>query len=785
MDIIVPQPVDSGKEKASTSGDNSFSDNPKSLPNGRGQDENGQSDFDADYRDEDIEPDDVDVDYRLLDPDEIDPNPSKLPPPFRDALQAALNAHQRGFELIQLGPDGAPLAADWHSAAVSDDAVLRDRWSSAPRCKVGAATDGLVVLALTGADGVAQYAAMAEIANTAAVVSRAPERILLFFRLPAGVRSLEGELLPGVDVLSTDGYVELPSGGVTDAVAWTNRYPIAAAPQWLLGQLNQLAALAATQSQTKGNNEMSTRNEVTERLRNGLLPTAAAPIAKQLDETEAADELEVIADEEKDTSEIGPPEPLEPSNVVAFSPKPRGLGSYLEQAAPRAAAGAGGPPEIGSRAAAAASDSGDTEAAIEFLIALDPDGRHDLAAIHPETEAIECATFFANDERLRHWIKERQGKVSLYTSVHRARDNAPHDARLNYAKRKEIGQLRAIVSDIDVPKEGDASGERFRLGRAKLFEELIPHVAADHYPPSFIVDSGGGAQLWWLLDAPLEATPENVELVKGIGRTIRDRIRAEFQGFKPDTVSDPARLMRLPGTINMPNAGKRKEGRSPAPATVLRALSSEDRYSLAELEAWAPPTSAPPSSASNEERRKLEMELREQWSVVCEASEYEDLRTDLRKRFESACERNPAGLDRLWKEGALAIRGDDTSRSVQVSRLGALLKHDGRFTPAEFGMLVWVWPHGYSNEPEKITARLISRAWVNNDAQAPTAEGFSAQETDESKHPRHSGKPYRGDGGKIFYPSAKPAAKRDDNKTDGDDEEDGDPFPDRGDSKLF
>lgn len=81
---IVAQPDTSG---------NILTSNPRSLPN------NG--DFAAGYL--------------LLNPHEIDPNPGELPPSFRDELQAALNAQRRGFELIQLGPDGTPLAADWRS----------------------------------------------------------------------------------------------------------------------------------------------------------------------------------------------------------------------------------------------------------------------------------------------------------------------------------------------------------------------------------------------------------------------------------------------------------------------------------------------------------------------------------------------------------------------------------------------------------------------------------------------------------------------------------------------
>jgi hypothetical protein len=39
----------------------------------------------------------------------------------------------------------------------------------------------------------------------------------------------------------------------------------------------------------------------------------------------------------------------------------------------------------------------------------------------------------------------------------------------------------------------------------------------------------------------------------------------EFPDFKIDTVSDLPRIMRLPGTINIPDASKRSQGELPAP----------------------------------------------------------------------------------------------------------------------------------------------------------------------------------------------------------------------------
>jgi hypothetical protein len=250
-------------------------------------------------------PSDLDAGYALLEPHDIDPNAGELPPPLRDELQAAFHAQSRGFSVIQLLLNGTPAVFDWQT-----DALTCERWTDAPRCKVGGITDGLVMLALTGSEGVAQYAALAETTNTAAVLSRINKTILFFYRLPAGARSIEATLLPGVDVLSTDGYVELPSGAVTDGCFWANRYAIAPAPRWLL---DQLAALAASQTQTEGNTEMGAGA-------NADLPRGS--------------------EDEKGASEM-PPRPPKKSNVVSF-PERNPLKQYsskLEAALDHAANG--------------------------------------------------------------------------------------------------------------------------------------------------------------------------------------------------------------------------------------------------------------------------------------------------------------------------------------------------------------------------------------------------------------------------------------------------------------
>jgi hypothetical protein len=175
--------------------------------------------------------------------------------------------------------------------------------------------------------------------------------------------------------------------------------------------------------------------------------------------------------------------------------------------------------------------------------------------------------------------------------------------------------------------------------------------------------------------------------------------------------------MRLPGTINIPNEKKRKQGRATAPATVLLDYCSNSSYSLDELAAWAPPTTDRRSNSSEKALPEINMAL------VRSASDYNDLPIELRTNFDKARKANPS-LENLWRDGPLSLRQDDTSRSVQVFALGRHLKRDGRFTPTEFGQLLWVWEHGYSDEADKIIPRLIGRAWANNDVQPASNEEF-------------------------------------------------------------
>jgi Protein of unknown function (DUF3987)/RepB DNA-primase from phage plasmid len=364
-----------------------------------------------------------------------------------------------------------------------------------------------------------------------------------------------------------------------------------------------------------------------------------------------------------------------------------------------------------------------TELAVAFLVdVVAKTGRIDLGAINPDLpnkhpDKLDAATFFPNQpEKIRKWITERQGKLNLYVSPNQARDDARPNWRLS---ESSVGFIRAIYADIDPVKlaEGDASGRHFREEHARLYA-LAKQLSKDAIcPPSIIVDSGGGIQPWWLLDKPLPATPENVELAKGIGRTLKAR-------FGGDGVFDVCRLMRVPGTINIPGAYKAAQGRTPALASILIDESSQRTYTLNQIAERAPPT---PEHAKPKGRPAAAIDM----DAVEIGIPYEDLPEALRQKFEAYCASRPT-VGALWRGKPAPWQGGE-SPSEYVFALSTTLRPSGAFTITEFAQLVGVWKHRSETHADDFE-RYVSRAWNRNPAPLG-GEGFDAVEIGERNVP--------------------------------------------------
>lgn len=114
------------------------------------------------------------------------------------------------------------------------------------------------------------------------------------------------------------------------------------------------------------------------------------------------------------------------------------------------------------------------------------------------------------------------------------------------ASKPDIVAARGSHADIDPPKDGGA------FDKAAVLDKLN----ASAMPPTYVVDSGGGLQPVWLFEG--EVT--DFELVEGINRALIARYGGDPGTFNID------RLLRVPGSLNTPNAKKAAAGRQPARA---------------------------------------------------------------------------------------------------------------------------------------------------------------------------------------------------------------------------
>lgn len=196
--------------------------------------------------------------------------------------------------------------------------------------------------------------------------------------------------------------------------------------------------------------------------------------------------------------------------------------------------------------------SPDTGAAVSFLTRWAPGGPWVLTAIVPDGKT-ETRTFTPDSIKgMREWLDQHNGQRNIYFSV-----NPTLRAVTSKAKKEDMARMVALHVDVDPRVGEDMDDERHRILR--MFNGFEPK-------PSVIIDSGGGYQGFWLLqdDERLEI---NGDLTKA-EELEAFNIQLE-KLFKADPCHNVDRIMRVPGTINLPNARKLKKGRKPALAKLL------------------------------------------------------------------------------------------------------------------------------------------------------------------------------------------------------------------------
>lgn len=186
---------------------------------------------------------------------------------------------------------------------------------------------------------------------------------------------------------------------------------------------------------------------------------------------------------------------------------------------------------------------------LTFLRQFHPNGLWVLTAIKVDRKGIETVTFTPEQvSEAEAWIKKRNGKANLYFSV-----NLPGRPLTKKATRDDITNVQWLHVDIDA-RAGEPLDDEL-----KRIKHLVQHMPEPIPPPTVVVFSGGGYQAFWRLDQP--ETTELDRLVQ-YNRQLENVLGG-------DNCHNIDRIMRLPGTMNIPDAKKVAKGRVPTEAAVL------------------------------------------------------------------------------------------------------------------------------------------------------------------------------------------------------------------------
>jgi len=161
-----------------------------------------------------------------------------------------------------------------------------------------------------------------------------------------------------------------------------------------------------------------------------------------------------------------------------------------------------------------------------------------LCSIPQEGGAPSGKWFGSDAEAAADWaVRENAANRNVYWTVNRARSGQDKKPR-----KADIESARWCHVDIDPPFEPEAK-------RAELTSLELP--------PTLIVHSGNGLQALWRLDG------EHDDLVAV--EHVNAALAARLGGDKCQNID---RLLRVPGTVNYPDAGKRAKGRVPRQARL-------------------------------------------------------------------------------------------------------------------------------------------------------------------------------------------------------------------------
>ena len=215
-------------------------------------------------------------------------------------------------------------------------------------------------------------------------------------------------------------------------------------------------------------------------------------------------------------------------------------------------------------------EAGSTKAAdsaLPFLKRLRPSGPWQLSAINPEVNHIKTLTA-TTSEQASQFISRYNGNHNIYYAPNPVR---AHDKK---ALKTEVVAIEFLPGDLD-PHEGETPEN----AKVRFLDALKSFQPA----PMFVVDSGNGLQVLWRLEKKIPL-PDPVTITDGDGKT-KPALSIEAQTIISDVearakaameklgsiagTQNIDRILRLPGTFNLPTKAKSKKGRTACPSSLL------------------------------------------------------------------------------------------------------------------------------------------------------------------------------------------------------------------------
>ncbi len=195
-----------------------------------------------------------------------------------------------------------------------------------------------------------------------------------------------------------------------------------------------------------------------------------------------------------------------------------------------------------------------TETCLAHL--FEPNDFRLIICIHADSGIIQARTFESHETApmLAYVHKMNKDGWNIYVQYN------PVAYKLNKKpQRTDVRAMNVIHVDID-PREG----ESYESCLERTMKRVAEWVALGQPMPTAIIKSGNGLQLIWKLKTPI---PVNGDIAKCEELKLYNVQVEKF--FGGDACHNVDRILRFPGTTNLPNAKKKAAGRKPSQAEIL------------------------------------------------------------------------------------------------------------------------------------------------------------------------------------------------------------------------